>query len=104
MLLTRGKPYYALPLLLVLLAAGCEPVAGWMTRTARTAPTVAVAADVAVSAAMSALVSLPLLPPGGLSVVNAVNPEQGEQIGWPALVDAVGAGWARIPQSGAPAP
>ncbi|MGR3932118.1 glycosyltransferase family 39 protein [Streptomyces sp. BRA346] len=93
-LLTGGKPYYALPLLLVLLAAGCEPVARWMTRTARVA---VVAAAVAVSAAMSAVVSLPLLPPGALSVVNAVNREQGEQIGWPALVDAVETGWARIP-------
>ncbi|MFI0773880.1 hypothetical protein [Streptomyces sp. NPDC021212] len=93
-LLTGGKPYYALPLLLVLLAAGCEPVTRWTARTARTA---LAAVAVAVSAAMSAVVTLPVLPPGALSVVNAVNQEQGEQIGWPALVDAAATGWSRVP-------
>jgi 4-amino-4-deoxy-L-arabinose transferase-like glycosyltransferase len=83
-----GKPYYCLPLLLVLLAAGCvtfaaRPRAMWP--------------GVAVTAVVTALLSLPVLPPGALSVVNAVNKEQGEQIGWPQLADAVADAWSGIP-------
>jgi 4-amino-4-deoxy-L-arabinose transferase-like glycosyltransferase len=93
-LLTGGKPYYALPLLLVLTAAGCEPVARWMRKSWRT--WVVVVAGV-VAAAMSAVISLPLLPPSALSVPNAINAEQGEQVGWPELTAAVAAQWSAIP-------
>lgn len=89
-----GKPYYALPLLLVLTAAGCEPLARWM-RTRGRALTV-VAAGV-VAAAMSALITLPVLPTGHVSVANAIDAEQGEQIGWPELTSAVAAQWDKIP-------
>ncbi|MFD8073184.1 glycosyltransferase family 39 protein [Streptomyces sp. NPDC059718] len=83
-----GKPYYCLPLLLVLLAAGCvtsvsRPRAMWPA--------------VAVTAVISALISLPVLPPRGVAVVNAVNKEQGEQIGWPQLADAVAGVWSDVP-------
>ena len=89
-----GKPYYALPLLLVLTAAGCVPLARWTRGRVRTA--VVVAGGV-VAAVTSALVSLPVLPVGALSAVNAMNPEQGEQVGWPALVSTVAAQWSAIP-------
>ena len=89
-----GKPYYALPLLLVLTAAGCEPLARWTHGAGRVA-TVAVCGVVAV--VTSALVTLPVLPADSLSVVNAINEEQGEQVGWPALTSAVAAGWSAIP-------
>ncbi|MGI5253168.1 glycosyltransferase family 39 protein [Actinacidiphila glaucinigra] len=75
-----GKPYYCLPLLLVLLAAGC------VTSVSR--PRVMWPA-VALTAVISALISLPVLPPGVVGAVNGVNKEQGEQIGWPHLADAV---------------
>ncbi|MFJ5215336.1 glycosyltransferase family 39 protein [Streptomyces sp. NPDC088354] len=88
-LASGGKPYYALPLLVVLLAAGCERYA------ARPRDTIV---PVALTAALTALLSLPVLPPGAVSVVNAVNPEQGEQIGWPRLADATAAAWSRIPE------
>ncbi|MEU0186258.1 glycosyltransferase family 39 protein [Streptomyces sp. NPDC006207] len=83
-----GKPYYCLPLLLVLLAAGCvtsvsRPRAMWPA--------------VAVTAVISALISLPVLPPRGVAVVNAVNKEQGEQIGWPQLAAAVADAWSDLP-------
>ncbi|MQY06670.1 ArnT family glycosyltransferase [Actinomadura macrotermitis] len=93
-LATGGKPYYALPLLIVLMAAGCAPLARWLRGGARWA---AGAAALLVAAAMSALVALPLLPVSALAVPNAVDPEQGEQVGWPALARAAAAGWARIP-------
>jgi 4-amino-4-deoxy-L-arabinose transferase-like glycosyltransferase len=89
-----GKPYYALPLLLVLTAAGCEPLARWTHGAGRVA-TVAVGGVVA--AAMSALITLPVLPADSLSVVNGINPEQSEQIGWPAFTSAVAARWSAIP-------
>jgi hypothetical protein len=93
-LASGGKPYYALPLLLVLTAAGCEPLARW-TRSRLRLWTV-VAAGV-VAAVASALITLPVLPADRLSVVNAIDAEQGEQIGWPELTSAVAAQWSTIP-------
>ncbi|GAA4588488.1 glycosyltransferase family 39 protein [Planotetraspora phitsanulokensis] len=93
-LLAGGKSYYALPLLLVLTAAGCEPVARWMRDRRRVGTAVAAGA---VTVVMSGLISLPVLPPNALSAVNAINKEQGEQVGWPELTSAVAAQWAAIP-------
>ncbi|HEY0539938.1 MAG TPA: glycosyltransferase family 39 protein [Actinoallomurus sp.] len=89
-----GKPYYALPLLLVLTAAGCEPLARWTRGRWRAATVIAAGVVAAVS---SALIALPVLPADSLSVVNAINAEQGEQIGWPELTSAVAAQWSAIP-------
>ncbi|MGW1563619.1 glycosyltransferase family 39 protein [Streptomyces sp. NPDC002144] len=89
-----GKGYYTVPLLIVLLAAGCEPLAAWL-HVHR--PLVWVPALV-FAAAISAVVALPLLPPSALALPMAVNKEQGEQIGWPALADAARQGWLLIPQ------
>ncbi|MGI5224308.1 ArnT family glycosyltransferase [Actinoallomurus sp. CA-142502] len=93
-LASGGKPYYALPVLLVLTAAGCEPLARWTRGRPRTA-VVAVAGVLA--AATSALVTLPLLPTSALSAVNGINKEQGEQVGWQALTSAVATQWSAIP-------
>ncbi|MFB9840256.1 hypothetical protein, partial [Actinoallomurus acaciae] len=89
-----GKSYYALPLLLVLTAAGCEPLARRARGRGRTA--VLVGGGV-LAAITSGLASLPLLPTGALSAVNGINAEQGEQVGWPALTSAVAARWSAIP-------
>ncbi|WP_428956388.1 ArnT family glycosyltransferase [Streptomyces sp. cg35] len=90
-----GKGYYTVPLLVVLLAAGCEPALRW-ARAGRARRALLVAA-VAVSAALNALITLPVLPPAALAVPMALNKEQGEQLGWPQLADAARQGWTRIP-------
>ncbi|MFI5804050.1 glycosyltransferase family 39 protein [Streptomyces sp. NPDC051561] len=92
-----GKPYYALPLLLVLLAAGCVPALTWLGRGARRVRRGLFAGALTLTAAMSLAVGLPVLPPGTPGPIGAINPEQGEQVGWPELTDAVAAGWQRIP-------
>ncbi len=89
-----GKPYYVLPLLIVVLAAGVEPAVRWAHSARRRTILVAV---VAVSAVVNAVATLPLLPPSAVGVVNAMNKEQGEQVGWPSLVATVASVWERIP-------
>ena len=56
---TGGKPYYAAPFLYCLLAAGTVLVERWLVRPVRWA---AVAAVLALSIALAALVALPVLP------------------------------------------
>ena len=94
-LVTGGKCYYVLPLLLVLLAAGAEPVIGWAAR-GRGRSSILVA-GVLVTAVIDGIATLPVLPPTSLSAVNGVNKEQGEQVGWPRLVATVADAWATIP-------
>ena len=87
-----GKAYYALPLLLVFVAAGAEPTLRWFDRHR----VLAVAGSVLTSAT-SALVALPVLPASAVDFVIPVNKEQGEQIGWPELAASVATAWERIP-------
>ncbi|MFC0625686.1 glycosyltransferase family 39 protein [Kribbella deserti] len=89
-----GKPYYALPLLLVLAAAGCEPVVRWAAQPVRR---VVLAVGLALAAISSAVITLPVLPASALDAITPINKEQAEQVGWPELADAVAAGWAQIP-------
>jgi hypothetical protein len=85
-----GKPYYPMPLLLVLMAAGADPAWRWAARHR----TWAVAAAGA-GAALSVLIALPVLPARALEPVLAVNPEQGEQVGWRDFTASVAAAWQR---------
>ncbi|TDD21855.1 glycosyltransferase family 39 protein [Kribbella turkmenica] len=88
-LVVGGKSYYALPLLLVLVAAGADRVLTW--------PRSLVAVGLALTAVTSAVFTLPALPASAVDFVIPVNKEQGEQIGWPALAAAVADQWNRIP-------
>jgi 4-amino-4-deoxy-L-arabinose transferase-like glycosyltransferase len=90
-----GKSYYALPLLLVLVAAGAQPVVDWLTTFRRR---LVLAVGLALTALTSALFTLPVLPASAVNLVLPVNKEQGEQIGWPELVSAVAAAWHQIPE------
>jgi hypothetical protein len=89
-----GKSYYALPLLLVLLAAGGEPTLGWIDRH-RTSAVVALV----ITAVTSVAFTLPVLPSSAADLVIPVNKEQGEQIGWPSFTAQVAAAWEQIPAS-----
>src|SRR5262249_11236963 len=74
----NGKAYSLASLYPVLLGLGAIPTADWTTRTRLRLGLVAAA--IAVSAAVSAVIALPLLPERSLqgSAVMAVNPDQGE--------------------------
>ena len=93
----NGKAYYLASLYPVLLGLGAIPTADW-TAGARGRARGLVAA-IAVSAAISALIALPLLPERSLqgSVVMALNPDQGETVGWPRFADTVARAWRSIP-------
>jgi 4-amino-4-deoxy-L-arabinose transferase-like glycosyltransferase len=93
----NGKAYYLASLYPVLLGLGALPTAAWTTRVpGRTRP---LAIAIAVSAAIGAFIALPLLPERSLqgSIVMAINPDQGETVGWPRFVDTVARAWHRIP-------
>ncbi|NUR24700.1 MAG: hypothetical protein HOV83_02415 [Catenulispora sp.] len=94
-LASGGKSYYVLPLLVVLMAAGAEPAVRWAARGPRRGWVLP--ATIAVVAAVNILTTLPVLPPRDLGPVNAVNKEQGEQVGWPRFVATVAEAWRRIP-------
>ena len=85
-----GKPYYTMPLLVLLVAAGAEPAWRWVLRHRVWASAAAVA-----GALVSVLIALPVLPVGALGPVLAVNPEQGEQVGWRELTASVAQAWAQ---------
>ncbi|TDO47777.1 4-amino-4-deoxy-L-arabinose transferase-like glycosyltransferase [Kribbella sp. VKM Ac-2527] len=93
-LATGGKSYYALPLLLVLVAAGCQPTIDWARGARRTT---LLAAGLALTAITSAIFTLPVLPTSAVNAVLPINPEQGEQIGWPELAQTVATAWNQIP-------
>jgi 4-amino-4-deoxy-L-arabinose transferase-like glycosyltransferase len=90
MLALGGKAYYVIPLLVVVLAAGVDWAVRWSRRWVL--PTL-----IAVSAVMNVVASLPVLPPSAVWLINGMNKEQGEQIGWPELARAVADAWNTIP-------
>jgi hypothetical protein len=93
-----GKAYYLASLYPVLIGLGALPVVDW---AARRAPrrTWILGAAIAVSAAISAPLALPLLPARDLqgSIVLALNPDQGETVGWPRFVQTMDRAWRAIP-------
>ena len=93
---TAGKPYYAAPFLLCLLAAGSVPVERWLSTRVRS---VALAAALVVGAAISAVVALPVVPVErlGSTPVADLNEDAIETVGWPELVETVGRVFAALP-------
>jgi 4-amino-4-deoxy-L-arabinose transferase-like glycosyltransferase len=84
-----GKPYYLAGLFPLLLAAGAVPVDRWLDRRRARLRRIALAAAIGLSAAVAALISLPLLPTDRLDPVLAVNEDVGETIGWPRFAATV---------------
>jgi len=90
-----GKSYYALPLLLILVAAGCQPTIDWVFRGS--SRRVLVGAGLVLTALTSALFTLPVLPASAVNFVLPINAEQGEQLGWPELTATVATAWNQLP-------
>jgi hypothetical protein len=92
-----ADPYYLASFYPALLALGALPAADWATKTRKCTGLAVV--TVALSGAIGALIALPLLPERDLqgSIVMAVNPDQGETVGWPRYVVAVSHAWQSIP-------
>ena len=94
-----GKAYYLASLYPVLLGLGALPTAEWTLR--RRFNLRLLAAAIAISAAINGFVALPLLPERSLqgSAVMALNPDQGETVGWPRFIDTIASAWHAIPAS-----
>jgi 4-amino-4-deoxy-L-arabinose transferase-like glycosyltransferase len=92
-----GKPYYAVPLLVLVTAAGAEPTLRWLARGNRTLRRAVAGVLAGVGAAVSAVVGLPVLPVDALAPAVAMNAEQGEQVGWREFAGTVADVWTEIP-------
>ncbi|GAA4011912.1 glycosyltransferase family 39 protein [Allokutzneria multivorans] len=99
LLVLGGKPYYSMPLLLLLVTAGAGSASDWFSRSTPLSGRLLNGAGALVSVVASVLVALPLLPASALggSFVLAVNKEQAEQVGWPAFTATVAGVWQQIP-------
>jgi 4-amino-4-deoxy-L-arabinose transferase-like glycosyltransferase len=83
-----GKPYYTAPFLLCLLAAGSPAVERWLTTGLRQ---VLLAGALAVSAGLSIVIALPVVPASRLesTPIRDLNEDAIETVGWPELVATV---------------
>jgi 4-amino-4-deoxy-L-arabinose transferase-like glycosyltransferase len=93
----NGHAYYLASLYPLLLGLGAIPTAEWTMRASRR--TWILAIGIALSAAVSAVIALPLVPERQLqgSVLIALNSAQGETVGWPRFVQTVSSAWLQIP-------
>ncbi|MGI8713269.1 MAG: glycosyltransferase family 39 protein [Solirubrobacteraceae bacterium] len=93
----NGHAYYLASLYPLLLGLGALPAAQWTMGAAK--HTRRLIAALVLSAAISAAIALPLLPERQLqgSIVMALNPAQGETVGWPRFVRTVSTAWHQIP-------
>ncbi|HEY7857180.1 MAG TPA: glycosyltransferase family 39 protein [Candidatus Nanopelagicales bacterium] len=98
-LVGNGKAYYLASLYPALLAAGALPIDRWLSRGHARVRAIAASVVIVISAAVSAVVALPLLPASSLngSAVLALNPDQGETVGWPDFVSTVASVWHGLP-------
>jgi hypothetical protein len=81
-LATGGRPYYAVPLTLVVLLAGVRTVAD---RGAR------IVGPLVVGALITVPLALPILPLGTVRITGTVNEATAESVGWPQLAAQVAA-------------
>ncbi|NUQ88238.1 MAG: glycosyltransferase family 39 protein [Glycomyces artemisiae] len=87
-LVTGGQFYYPIGLLAAVYAAGCVPVAAWAASRGRRA---LLTAAVALNAAVSAVVALPLIPVEAVddTPIPVMNGTVPDQIGWRAYARQV---------------
>jgi 4-amino-4-deoxy-L-arabinose transferase-like glycosyltransferase len=94
---TGGKPYYLAGLLPVLLAAGAGWVDEWLEWGRRAPRMAALAAAIALSAVVGAVIALPVLPAENADPVIAANEDVGETIGWPRFARTVAGVYRELP-------
>jgi hypothetical protein len=96
-LIGNGKAYYVASLYPTLLGLGALPAADWTLRHRRRLGILVAA--VALSTAMNAFIALPLLPERSLqgSLTMKLNPDLGENVGWPRFITTVATAWRSIP-------
>jgi 4-amino-4-deoxy-L-arabinose transferase-like glycosyltransferase len=94
---SAGKPYYLAGLLPALLGAGAVSVDGWLDRGRRGLRRGLIAVALVGSAAVSAIISLPLVPADRAGQVVATNPDVGETIGWPRFTQTVADVYRDVP-------
>lgn len=99
LVLTGGKPYYLAGLYPVLLAAGAEPTLRWVHAGVPRVRRALLGVSVALSAVVSTVLMLPLLPVQQLAgtPIVAINYDAGETVGWPALARTVASVSAGLP-------
>jgi hypothetical protein len=93
---SAGRPYYAGPYLLCLLAAGSVVIGRWLTTRARVA---AVGGALVLNAAVAVAIVLPVVPADRLQSTPIPNLDEDaiEMVGWPQLVRTVGRVYAALP-------
>ncbi len=96
-LATGAKPYYTMGLLLALLGAGGVVAESWLRE--RRGRMLALGVAIGVSAAVAALITLPLVPVEDVHTtpIPDVNEDAIETIGWPTFAATVGRVWNRLP-------
>ncbi|MEV6491856.1 alkaline phosphatase family protein [Actinoplanes sp. NPDC051633] len=98
-LVTGGKGYYAAGLMPVIVASAGLVTDGWLARGRVRLRTALVGAAVGVSLVLNAINGLAITPVSRLqqSGINELNPEAGEQVGWPEFQAAVRAAVLTLP-------
>ncbi|MBO1756732.1 glycosyltransferase family 39 protein [Allobranchiibius sp. CTAmp26] len=97
-LIGDGKAYYLASLYPTLLGLGAASIVAWIRRGRSWLRRGSLAVAIAVSALIAAGVALPVTPPRSLqgSAAMALNPDIGEEVGWPRFTTAVAAAWTSI--------
>lgn len=96
-----GKAYYLASFYPALLGLGAVPTADWLSRGRPWLRRTALGAAFVLTLAINIPVALPLLPPDQLqgSLTMALNPDQGETVGWPAFIATVSGAWRALPSA-----
>ena len=98
-LVTGAKPYYTMGLLLALLGSGGVVAESWLR--GRRGRKLALGVAILLSAAVAALITLPLVPVEDVHAtpIPDINEDAIETIGWPAFTATVARVWHELPQS-----
>ncbi len=98
--ITAGdKQYYVAGLYVPLWGAGGRPLEGWLARHRRGPARAIAVIGLALTTLLLLPAAVPVLPESALANGGGLNPELGEQIGWPDLVSQVAGVWRGLPEA-----